>query len=331
MKLSFVIPCYRSEHTIIPVLQEIEEKMKERPEYVYEVITVNDNSPDHVLQTLHQYAEAHASLKVIDLTRNFGQHAAMMAGLSFACGDQIVFLDDDFQCPVDRLWDLLAPLEQGYDVSCAHYEFDERKESFFRVLGSRINDAMMRSLLNKPKDLRVTNFIALKSFIADEILQYKNPYPYIDGLLLRSTQRIAAVPMADRERLSGSSTYTIWKLFSLFFSGFTAFSIKPLRIATVTGVGCSVCGFLWGIFIIAKKILYPLEIDAGYSSIMAVILFIGGMIMIMLGICGEYIGRIYISLNSSPQYVIRSASHMGHSIFPVTKETTADDRADRAP
>ncbi len=309
MKLSFVIPCYRSENTVVHVLEEIKEKMTERPDYAYEVITVNDNSPDHVLEVLRDYAASHDFLKVIDLTRNFGQHAAMMAGLSQTSGDQIVFLDDDFQCPVDRLWDLLEPLRQGYDVAYAQYAFDDRKESFFRVLGSRLNDAMMCSLLDKPKNLRVTNFIALKSFIAEEILQYKNPYPYIDGLLLRSTQNIAVVPMEDRERLNGSSTYTIFKLFALFFSGFTAFSIKPLRIATIVGTGTSVLGFLWGIIIIIRKLLYPLEIDAGYSSIMAVILFIGGMIMIMLGICGEYIGRIYISLNSSPQYVIRSTYH----------------------
>lgn len=305
MKLSFVIPCYRSEHTILQVLEEIKNKMTERPEYTYEIITVNDNSPDHVLQVLLDYARSHAFLKVVDLTRNFGQHAAMMAGLSYASGDRIVFLDDDFQCPTDHLWDLLAPLDEGYDVAYAQYKFDERNESFFRVLGSKINDAMVCSLLDKPKDLRVTNFIALKSFIAEEILRYKNPYPYIDGLIIRSTRKIATVPMADRERLSGSSTYTLGKLISLFTNGFTAFSIKPLRIATFVGCFSSFIGFAWGLFIIIRKLMHPLAIDAGYSSLMAVILFIGGMIMIMLGICGEYIGRIYISLNSSPQYVIR--------------------------
>lgn len=309
MKLSFVIPCYRSEHTILQVIEEIKNKMTERPEYTYEIITVNDNSPDNVLQVLLDHAASDSSLKVVDLTRNFGQHAAMMAGLSHASGEKIVFLDDDFQCPTDHLWELLAPLDEGYDAAYANYSFDERNESFFRVLGSKINDAMACSLLDKPKDLRVTNFIAFKSFIAEEILRYKNPYPYVDGLILRSTRKIAMVPMADRERLSGSSTYTLRKLISLFSNGFTAFSIKPLRIATFIGCVSSFFGFALGLFIVIRKLMYPLEIDAGYSSLMAVILFIGGMIMIMLGICGEYIGRIYISLNNSPQYVIRSTYH----------------------
>lgn len=305
MKLSFVIPCYRSENTITYVLDEIEAKMAERPEYAYEVITINDSSPDHVLQVLLQYAGNHSFLKIIDLTKNFGQHAAMMAGLSCASGDEIVFLDDDFQCPVDRLWDLISPLSDGYDVSIAQYSFEERKESFFRVLGSRINDIMMCSMLGKPRDLRVTNFFVVKRFIAEEILRYRNPYPYIDGLLLRSTHKIANVPMIDRERLSGSSNYTLRKLISLFSNGFTAFSIFPLRIATFIGTFSSLAGFVWMLFIIIRKLLYPEMIDVGYSSLMAVILFTGGMLMIMLGICGEYIGRIYISLNSSPQYVIR--------------------------
>ncbi|MDO4261036.1 MAG: glycosyltransferase family 2 protein [Eubacteriales bacterium] len=313
MKLSFVIPCYRSEATIVPVLEEIRAKMEEKPSCDYEVITVNDCSPDHVLSVLTAYADTHDFLKIVDLTRNFGQHAAMMAGLSYASGEQIVFLDDDFQCPTDRLWELLAPLDEGYDVSLAQYKFEERKESFFRVLGSRLNDAMVSSLLDKPKDLRVTNFIAMQSFIAEEILRYKNPYPYIDGLILRATRRIACVPMEDRERLSGSSSYNLRKLISLFSNGFTAFSIKPLRVATFTGAFCSVIGFALGIVLIVQKLLDPANILPGYSSLMAVLLFIGGMIMIMLGICGEYIGRIYISLNSSPQYVIRGTYHLsGH-------------------
>ena len=310
VQLSFVIPCYRSEHTILQVLNEIEQKMTERPEMEYEVITVNDNSPDQVLQVLTDYAETHSWLRVVDFTKNFGQHAAMMAGLSYAAGKQIVFLDDDFQCPMDKLWELLEPLNHGYDVSLAQYKFEDRKESFFRVAGSRFNDFMMCVLLDKPKHLRLTNFMAMQSFIAAELLQYKNPYPYIDGLLLRATRKIAEVPMQDRERLSGTSTYNLKKLISLFSNGFTAFSIIPLRLSTFVGVGSSILGFCWGLYLIIHKLMYPKLIDAGYSSLMAVMLFVGGMIMIMLGICGEYIGRIYICLNNSPQFVIRETTHM---------------------
>lgn len=181
-------------------------------------------------------------------------------------------------------------------------------------------------LLDKPKDLRTTNFIAIKSFIAEEILRYKNPYPYMDGLLLRSTQKIANVPMSDRERIDGTSTYTLKKLISLIANGFTAFSITPLRIATFMGIFCSLVGFLWGIFIIVRKLISPLLIDAGYSSLMAVNLFVGGMIMIMLGICGEYIGRIYISINNSPQYVVRSVYNMEEVGILENKEKSLKEK-----
>ena len=109
--------------------------------------------------------------------------------------------------------------------------------------------------------------------------------------------------------MSGTSTYTLGKLISLFSNGFTAFSIKPLRIATFSGMAFSFFGFTLGLYVVIHKLLHPAAINVGYSSLMAAILFIGGMIMLMLGICGEYIGRIYISLNSSPQYVIRSTYH----------------------
>lgn len=329
MKLSFIIPCYRSEHTVMQVIAEIESKLAERPAYTFEIITVNDNSPDQVLHTLREAAKSRPYLKIVDFAKNFGQHAAMMAGLSYASGEQMVFLDDDFQCPVDRLWDLLEPLNQGYDVSYAQYKFEERKESFFRVAGSRLNDAMMRVMLGKPKHLRTANFVAIKAFIAREVLRYKNPYPYLDGLLLRSTQKIASVPMEDRERLSGTSTYTLGKLIALFSNGFTAFSIMPLRVATFVGGLTSVGGFALGLYIVIRKLLHPALVDAGYTSLMAVILFIGGMIMIMLGICGEYIGRIYISINNSPQYVIRDTYNMEADNFHERGGSKAENEHDQ--
>lgn len=305
MKLSFIIPCYRSEKTIMAVVKEIEEIVQQKKEYEYEMITVNDGSPDQVLGVLQEEAKKNERLKVIDLAKNFGQHAAMMAGLSYATGEYIIFLDDDAQCPMTQVWDLIKPLDEGYDAAYAWYDLGTRKESAFRRFGSWLNDKMAQIMLNKPKDLCIGNFIAIKRYVAQEVLQYHNPYPYIDGLLLRTTNNIASVPMQDRKRMAGTSTYTFKKLISLILNGFTAFSIKPLRIATFIGTLTSICGFLFGLYIIINKLVHPEQIDAGYSSIMATLLFVGGMIMLLLGICGEYIGRIYICINNSPQYVVR--------------------------
>ena len=197
----------------------------------------------------------------------------------------------------------MKPLSDGYDVSYAKYPL--KKESGFRTWGSSVNDSMCCSMLKKPKGLQLSNFVVFKRFVVDKMLEYKNPYPYIDGLVLRTSAKIANVEMDERERASGKSNYTFKKLLNLFINGFTAFSVKPLRIATYMGGICSVGGFVFMITLIIRKIIYGADIDAGYTSLMAVMLFIGGAIMLLLGVIGEYVGRMYISINSSPQYVVR--------------------------
>jgi len=309
---SFVIPCYRSEYTIAPVIEEIIYKMKEQPGICYEIITVNDCSPDNVLSVLKDISERNKFIKVLDLARNGGKHAAMMAGFSVAQGDIIINLDDDGQCPLDQLWNLVEPLYDGYDISIAKYA--EKKQSRFKNFGSKMNDIMATTLISKPKELQLSNFSAVKRFVVDEMLNYKNPYPYVEGLYLRTTSKIKNVTMEERERTVGTSNYTFRKSLALWINGFTAFSVKPLRVATFLGVVCALVGFVYGFFTIVNKLLNP-EILMGYSSLMAVLLFIGGLIMIMLGLIGEYIGRIYISINMSPQYVIRETINLDEKEF----------------
>lgn len=300
--LSFVIPCYCSEHTVRGVLEEINEIMLQYSDYNYEIIAVNDCSPDNVLTVLKEIAENDDKIKVIDLAKNFGKHAALMAGYSVVSGDVVINLDDDGQCPIDKLWELIKPLDNGYDVSIAKYPC--KKQSAFKNFGSLINLMMSRYLLGKPKELYVSNFSAAKKFVIDEIINYDKPYPYLEGLTLRTTSKICNVDMEERERAAGVGHYTFIKSLKLWLNGFTAFSVKPLRISTVLGAICALIGFVFGTVTIINKLIHP-EMQAGYSSTMAVLLFIGGMIMMMLGMIGEYIGRIYICINNSPQYVIR--------------------------
>ena len=302
-KISFVIPCYNSENTIKSVVDEIRSFVSENEKYDYEVIAAIDCSPDNVLDVLTDMAAEDKHVKVLDMAINGGQHAAIMAGLYYSTGDYVVLLDDDGQCPTDKLWELMKPLSDGYDVSYAKYPL--KKESGFRTWGSSVNDSMCCSMLKKPKGLQLSNFVVFKRFVVDKMLEYKNPYPYIDGLVLRTSAKIANVEMDERERASGKSNYTFKKLLNLFINGFTAFSVKPLRIATYMGGICSVGGFVFMITLIIRKIIYGADIDAGYTSLMAVMLFIGGAIMLLLGVIGEYVGRMYISINSSPQYVVR--------------------------
>lgn len=302
--LSFVIPCYRSENTIEKVVEEIIKTVNERPEYDYEIIAVNDCSPDNVLEVLKVLSNKNRRIKVVNLARNMGKHSAVMAGYSFAQGDYIIDLDDDYQSPTYELWKLIEPVESGeYDVATAVY--GQKKESGFKKFGSNVNLWMTRVLLDKPKDVRMENFSVMRRFVCEEILKYKNPYPYLEGLIFRVTKNVKTVPMDQRNRADdNSSGFTLAKSLSLFINGLTAFSVKPLRVSSLIGVVFAILGFIFGVFIVIKKMINP-DIAVGYSSIMAIILFSSGLIMLLLGLIGEYLGRIYICINESPQYVIK--------------------------
>ncbi len=302
--VSFVIPCYRSAQTIGRVVEEIDATMKELSGYAYEIVLVNDASPDDTFDVIRRLCADRGDICGVNLARNFGQHAALMAGFRHVRGDMVVCLDDDGQTPADEVGKLLDKLEEGYDVVYAKYT--HKQHSLFRNFGSMVNERMTRIMLGKPRELYISSYFAMKRFIAQELVRYENPYPYVIGLVLRATKKIANVEVTHREREIGTSGYTMGKLLGLWFNGFTAFSVKPLRIATVIGVLSACFGFLYGIFTVVKKFLNP-AVPVGFSALMASIVFFCGLILLMLGIIGEYIGRIYISMNNSPQYVVRES------------------------
>ena len=303
MKLvSFVIPCYHSAHTIGGVVEEIRRTMPALPEYDYEIILVNDCSPDDTFAVISALAREDGRITAVDLTRNFVQHGALMAGFHHCAGDIVVCLDDDGQTPADEVGKLLAKLEEGYDVVYASYE--HKQHSKFRNWGTRINNKMTEIMLGKPKDLAIPSYLAAKRFIIDEMLNYKHCFPYVDGLVLRSTRKLCNVPVNHRQRQEGESGYTIGKLLSLWMNGFTSFSVKPLRLATYAGVITAMLGFIYAIYIIIKHFVDS-SVPVGWSSTMALQLVLGGIILVMLGLVGEYIGRIYMCINASPQFVER--------------------------
>lgn len=299
--VSFVIPCYRSENTLPDVVREIQNAMRIKG-FEYEIILVNDCSPDHTFSVIRKLCIEHQNVTGIDFSKNFGQHAALMAGLAQAQGDVVVCLDDDGQTPADEVYKLLAEFERGQDVVYARYT--QKKHSWTRNIGSKFNELMSRWLLDKPKDLYISSYFAARRFVVDEILKYDNPYPYVIGLILRTTKNISNVDVTHRERKDGQSGYNFRKLFSLWMNGFTAFSVKPLRVASLWGAILSVLSGLAGIWTVIHKIINP-DTPVGWSSMICAIVFVGGIMMIMLGLIGEYLGRLYISQNKAPQYVVR--------------------------
>ena len=302
-KISFVIPCYRSEQTLPGVIKEINEKMTSMSDkYTYEIILVNDSSPDATYEVIVELAGKQDNIVGIDLSKNFGQHAALMAGFHYVTGDITVCLDDDGQTPAGEVDKLISKIEEGFDVAYAKY--NHKKHSPFRNFGSWVNEKMLQFLLGKPKELYVSSYFAARKFVIDEVLKYDKNYPYVIGLVLRSTKHIVNVEVNHREREVGSSGYTFKKLITLWMNGFTAFSVTPLRVSTYSGFLLAFLGFIYGIYTIIKHFVIGTA-PMGYASMMSALMFIGGMILLMLGMVGEYIGRMYICINNSPQYVVK--------------------------
>ena len=301
--VSFVIPCYRSAKTVGAVTREIGETMAAMLQYDYEIVLVNDCSPDDTWEVIRGLAANDKHIAAVDLAKNFGQHAALMCGMRHSRGDFVVCLDDDGQTPADEVGKLLEKLEEGYDVVYASYE--DKRESGFRKFGSGVNRRMTEIMLGKPKELELNSYFAARRFLVDEMLRYEHGYPYVMGLVLRSTKRICNVPVHHRAREEGRSGYTLAKLLSLWMNGFTSFSVKPLRIATYSGAFLALVGFLYAIVVLIRRFTVNAA-PLGWTTTTILILIIGGLNLLLLGLVGEYVGRVFMCVNVSPQYVERA-------------------------
>ena len=265
--ISFVIPCYRSGETLPGVVKEIRDTMGKLNGYAYEIVLVNDCSPDDTFEVIKKLCGENNNITGISLAKNFGQHGALMAGFHYAKGDITICLDDDGQTPAEEAGKLIEAIEKGADVVYARYV--HKHHSGFRNFGSHVNEVMTRIMLGKPKDLYVSSYFAARRFVVEEIIRYEHAYPYVIGLVLRTTKNIVNVEVKHRDRWAGTSGYNLRKLFGLWFNGFTAFSVKPLRIATVSGAVFAGLGFLYGIYTIIKKIfINPPGLVTGFSALM---------------------------------------------------------------
>ena len=302
MLISFVIPCYRSNETVGYVVESIE-KVAAENSYDTEIILVNDGPKAETYDTLRKLHDKYDNITALDLSKNGGQQCALMAGFQHIQGDLVVVCDDDGQTPVEALPQMLDLLEkEDHDVVFAHYV--HTNNSLFRRFGSAMNNFMQKTFLDKSDDVTTSAFWLAKRFIVEELKRYHNPYPYMSGLLLRTTSRIGNVELTQNDRIAGSSGYNFRKLIGLWISGVTTCSAKPLRYSSMAGMLFALIGFVAMVVMVIRKLM-GLDIDAGWTSLIASILLVGGFILIVLGVIGEYVGRIYISINSTPQYVVR--------------------------
>lgn len=302
-KLSLVIPVYGSELVLPELVARVQDVLSSLAEIQenYEIIFVCDNSPDQSWQVIETLASTYPQVRGILLRRNAGQHNALMAGFAQAKGEIIVTMDDDLQHSPSDIPKLLQEIKQGSDV--AYARFNNRKHASWKIAGSLLNDKVAGYLLQKPKGLYLSPFRAMKAAICKELLRYTGPYVYVDGLILNITRKIATVNVDHHDRYAGESRYGLRKSISLWLKMATSFSIVPLRITSFLGMVLSGIGFLFALLLVIQKFTLNLMPD-GWSSLMVTILIIGGAQLLALGMIGEYLGRILLTINSRPQYII---------------------------
>lgn len=299
--LSIVIPLFNAARTLPALCQEL---------FALEIfgglelILVNDGSRDETEAiALKLTRESRIPIAFLSLSRNFGEHNAVLAGLRASSGRYVVTMDDDLQNPPSEVLKLLAVAEsEQHDVVYAIYE--RKEHAWWRNFGSTLTNFIADYVVDKPKKLYLSSFRCMTRLVADEVAKSRNPYPYIDGLIFQITQNAGVVRVRHVEREQGRSGYTLRKLVRLWMSMLINFSVLPLRLMTFAGMITSALGFLAVIEVMLEHLLK--RNPTGWSSLMAAILLLSGTQLLLLGIMGEYIGRIYLGISDKPQSVVRA-------------------------
>lgn len=299
--VSIVIPCYNSEHTIAEVVELTMAEFAKLPGYDCEFVLVNDNSSDGTFAQIRQLGERYPNVHGVSLMRNFGQHNGLMCGMNFVSGDLVMGMDDDMQTHPSQIPTILAKMEEGYDLVYGVYT--SSTNGSIKNFTSWLNKKTSRVLLGRPKDIQSSNFWCITAQVKDEVIKYRNYSPYVDGIFYRVTHNIGNVPIEHHKREYGQSGYTLRKLVKQWMAYFN-FSVVPLRIASVIGVISAVMGFVMAVVTVVRKIMDP-GMLMGWSSTVAIMVFFFGLILMVLGIIGEYVGDLVLAINGTPQYIVR--------------------------
>jgi glycosyltransferase involved in cell wall biosynthesis len=301
LTLSIVIPVYNAETTIEVLCNSLIYLYSKK--YQLQIVLVNDGSKDGSDRRCRKLYDASPSLVTyIKLARNFGEHNAVMAGLNHANGEYCVVMDDDLQNPAEEVEKLVDEVRKGFDVVYARYL--SKQDSLFRRMGSAFNDRIATLLLKKPSDLYLSSFKIMNRFLVREITKHTGPDPYIDGIILRTTDNAGSLLLEHRSRTSGRSGYTLGKLVTLWGNMVVSFSLVPLRIIGIVGLLLVVASIGYGVYK-AFDDLYTSGHLTDYEMLMTANLFFRGIVMLAVGILGEYVGRIYLLLNRDQQFVVR--------------------------
>lgn len=323
MLISIVIPCYYSEKSIRKVVKLVIEEFEKNKGYECEFILVNDGSKDGTFEEIKKLGAEHPNVCGVNLMRNFGQHNALMASLQYANGDYILGMDDDLQTHPSQIFKLIHKIEEGYDLVYGTYP--EKKNSSLKNLSSKLNEVSSRIMLNRPKEIVSSNFWIITKAVKEEVKKYDSFNPYIDGIFYRVTHNIGNVEVEHFKREFGTSNYTLKKLMNLWLA-YWNFSVIPLRVSFFLGMFSALAGVLIAIAVVINKIVYP-DITVGWSSTLCVMVLFFGLVLMVLGIIGEYLGKIILILNNTPQYIVRETINSKQEVSEMVKELVNQERA----
>jgi glycosyltransferase involved in cell wall biosynthesis len=298
--ISIIIPVYNSADCLDELTNQLKNELINQD---VKIICINDHSTDNSWDLLKDISIHNKNIIAINLSKNFGQDCAIMAGLNHANSDFAIIMDDDLQHSPSDILPLISQLEKAGANVC-YGKYINKKQSLFKNFGSWLNDKLANIVIKKPKSIYMSPFKALSRSTVEKIIQYDGPYPYIDGLIFRFTSTITELEIKHHSRFAGKSNYSLYKSISLWLRVLTNFSIIPLRISTYVGMVSSIVGFILGIFFIAAHFI-GIESPEGWPSLIVSILFIGGIQLMGLGIIGEYVGRSFLYQSKEPQYVIK--------------------------
>lgn len=302
MLVSIVIPCYNSEKSIGKLVDLCMESFAGWDDYECEMVLVNDCSHDATFREITRCVEKYPGrITGVDFSKNYGQHAALLAAMHYVKGDLVVGMDDDLQNHPDQIRQFLDKMEEGYDVVFGVYR--ERQFGWFKNMTSKISQFLMVRLVDRPKGIEMSNFWCARRFVTDEMIRYRGNDALIQPLFARITSNMADISLEHFKREFGTSNYSFRKSFRLFMT-FMDYSTAPLRLAVFFGAAFSLAGFIATIALIIHKFVDP-TVQTGWSSIMCLMLILSGFLFLMLGVIGEYVGKLISTSTNKPQYVVR--------------------------
>lgn len=309
--LSVVVPVYRGANSVGQLVDALSAL---KIDGGLEIVLVNDGSPDNSLDVCKALvAKATVPITLVNLSRNFGEHNAVMAGFRHARGQWTITMDDDLQNPPEEVIKLLDHARtNGYDAVYTYY--DDKKHAAWRNWGSQFTNWVADILLEKPKNLYLSSFRCLSAFVVEQVVTYEGPFPYVDGLVMQVTQNVGRIRVTHLPRAEGRSNYTLRRLIRLWMNMFLNFSVMPLRLSTLAGMALSALGFIGAIVVIIESLMT--QTPPGWGSLMATVLLVSGVQLVIVGLVGEYLGRLFLTINRKPQNIVREVFRSGDTREP---------------